>query len=618
MTIEKIFEEYLQNDNSAFFYTPPIYRNSFSYLFYNPCSIITAGNSQELLDSFDIITCQIKSGKAGFGYLVYEAGYFFEQKFEKLRDVDSPLLLKFCFFDDKNIWKIKSSELDFVSGGFEKNYEISGLKFNRTREEFVNDIKSIKNFIAEGDTYQVNYTIKSKFRFDGSYSKLFKSLIFNQSAGYSAYINDGNSIIISISPELFFSIRNRKITAKPMKGTIKRGKTIFEDNYNLGLLKIGDKFKAENLMILDLLRNDLGRIAEFNSVKVAEPFRVEKYESLFQLISEVKAVLKKDISLKEIFAGLFPCGSITGAPKIRTMEIIRELEGRNRGLYTGTIGLILKEKLVFNIAIRTLVIDKETNAGELGIGSGITWDSRPEDEYNETLLKSRFIIKPDEYFELIETMLYENGNIFLLDRHIDRIKDAASYFLFIFKEKELRKELALLLLQSNKDNKYRIRLSLNKWGKFNLKTTDFQQINKPVKIFLSGKKVSTKNRFQYFKTTQRDLYNSEYNNFAEMGFFDVIFFNEMNFLAEGATTNIFIRIKDNWLTPSLDCGILPGVFRNYFIETNHSAITETTLTYEDLLNADELVLTNSVRGVIKADQLFLNSTEEKDFSRSNK
>ena len=206
------------------------------------------------------------------------------------------------------------------------------------------------------------------------------------------------------------------------------------------ILQSEEKFHAENLMILDLLRNDLGRISKFDSVNVNHLYKVEKYESLFQLISEVRATLKDNISLKEIFTGLFPCGSVTGAPKIRTMEIINELEKEDRGLYTGAVGLFLQDKTVFNVAIRTVTIDKKTGSGEVGIGSGITWDSDPVSEYNETLLKSRFLTEPDEYFELFETMLIENGEIFLLDYHIERLKQSAGYFMFIYDEGKLKED----------------------------------------------------------------------------------------------------------------------------------------------------------------------------------
>lgn len=605
MTIETIFDDYLDKEFSAFFYTPPIYPNSFSYLFANPQKIITAVNRDELLSSFIGIEEQLKLGRIGYGYISYEAGYYLENKFIRYREGSEKELLKFCFFDDKNVIKIKSGDIDFVSGGFKKDYDISNLTMNKSGEEFLDDIQKIKSYIEEGDTYQVNYTLKCRFGFSGSELSLFKLLIFNQSAAYSAFINNGENIIISASPELFFSISSNEIVCKPMKGTIKRGVNQAEDEIHRKALKTEGKFHAENLMILDLIRNDLGRISQYNSVEVSKLYSAEKYESLFQLISEVRANLKINVSLEKLFTGLFPCGSITGAPKIRTMEIIKELEKDDRGIYTGAIGMFLKDKTVFNVAIRTIEINKSAGTCEIGIGSGITWDSDPLSEYNETLLKSRFLTEPDNYFELFETMLIENAKVFLLDYHLERLKSSADYFMFVFDENKIREEISRFLNRIEIGKKYRLKLTLNKWGGLAFKLSDFPPIQLPVKIRISDKKISTAKRFQYFKTTNRKLYDEEYNNYSAKGFFDVIFFNEAGKLAEGAITNIFIRKGGIYYTPDLNSGILPGVYRRYFIE-NNLGVVEKPLSYSDLADADQILLTNSLRGEIKVDQLVLN------------
>jgi para-aminobenzoate synthetase/4-amino-4-deoxychorismate lyase len=613
MTIESIFEKYLNNDNSAFFYTPAIYKDGYSYIFNNPAVIISAENQKELLNAFDLIEEQKRNGRTGYGFLKYEAGYYLEEKFLKYRKENNAGLLKFCFFDEKNTIKIKSDEIDFTSGGFSKEYNIRELTYSKNKDEFVKDIQSIKHFIEEGDTYQVNYTMKCNFKVEGNLLSLFKSLVFNQSAEYTAFINNGENIIISVSPELFFSIKGNEIVCKPMKGTIKRGINPGNDLFHYNTLQSEDKFHAENLMILDLLRNDLGKISKYNSVNVNKLYSVEKYESLFQLISEVRAGLKDNISLKEIFKSIFPCGSVTGTPKIRTMEIINKLEKEDRGLYTGAVGLFLPDKTVFNVAIRTITIDKETRNGKAGIGSGITWDSDPVSEYNETLLKSKFLTDPDEYFEIFETMLIENGKVFLWDYHLQRLKQSADYFLFNYDEEKLNFDLQNLLSRTESGKKYRLKLTLNKWGGTNFTITDFPDITKPVKIIISNKKILSENRFQYFKTTNRKLYNDEYKHYSNNGFYDVIYFNEMDQLAEGAITNVFIKKDNIWYTPAIESGILAGVYRKYFIGKNRGNVIEKEISKDELFNADEVVLTNSLRGEIKVEKLFHGKEEIKHF-----
>ena len=312
---------------------------------------------------------------------------------------------------------------------------------NRSEIQFLDDIKRIKQFLKEGDTYQVNYTVKGKFSFSGSYSAFFENLIFNQSAKYSAFINNDKEFIISVSPELFFHQKNRNIVSHPMKGTTRRGHNHSLDKIAETDLMKSEKNRAENVMIVDLIRNDFGRICRYGSIKVPELFTIEKYESLFQMVSQVRGKLRKKIKHFEIIQNIFPCGSVTGAPKIRTMEIINEIENNARSIYTGSIGLIKPKEIKMSVAIRTITINKQTGDGIMGLGSGIVWDSNPKSEYEEVLLKSKFLTEPLDYFEIFETMRYENGEIKFIDDHIERMKSAADYFLFKFNEKKIRKQI---------------------------------------------------------------------------------------------------------------------------------------------------------------------------------
>jgi para-aminobenzoate synthetase/4-amino-4-deoxychorismate lyase len=601
MIFDDIINEVSDNPYSAFFYTPSIYKKSNSCLFINPVEIIQVYNRNDL-DHLLLLTDKfLAKGLIGYCLLEYEAGYLLEDKLEKLLPDNERRLMQFFFFEKSNAKKIKSSKIEFGEINTE-SFSVSDFKLNTTSNKFFKDIKKIKRYILEGDTYQVNYTIKGKFNFSGSYGSFFKNLLFNQSARYSAFINNDNNFIISLSPELFFQTDNKKIITRPMKGTLSRSGEIKSDLLKALELKNSEKNRAENLMIVDLLRNDLGRICKYGSVKVDELFGIEKYESLYQMVSTIRGKINNGIGLGDIIKNIFPCGSITGAPKIRTMEIIKELEEEERGIYTGSIGIIGKKTSVFNVAIRTLKIDKENCRGEVGLGSGIVWDSKPKNEYQETLLKSEFLTSPVTPFELIETMLIEDGEIFLFENHIDRLKKSAHFFLFNLDEDKLR---SLLLRKASKkysEGKYNLRLTLNKWGNVKNEFSLLSPLPDVIKIIISDQSISSGNSFQYFKTTNRDLYNSELLKYNPEGFFDVIFFNEREELAEGSITNIFVRKGDVWSTPPQSSGILLGIYRNHFI-LGRNDVKETSLSLDDLLSADEVKLVNSVRGEIKVNRI---------------
>ena len=257
------------------------------------------------------------------------------------------------------------------------------------------------------------------------------------------------------------------IKSKPMKGTSRRGIDLSSDSLIKYQLETSEKNIAENVMIVDLIRNDLGKISKYGSVKVKNLFQVEKYESVYQMVSTIESKLRKKIQLSDVLRNIFPCGSITGAPKIRTMEIIKELEKEERGIYTGAIGLIRKNKVTFSVPIRTLCIDKKTGKGEIGLGSGIVWDSVAEEEYEETQLKGKFLTDPEKPFEIFETILVNNNKIFLLEEHLDRMQQAAEYFLFCFDRAKIKSQIEKVI-KSADNEKFRFRISLSKSGKLNL------------------------------------------------------------------------------------------------------------------------------------------------------
>ena len=601
MYFDDIIKQVTDNLYSAFFYTPSIYAKSSSFLFLNPSEIIPVYEKSDLETSLKLVDKYLKKDLTGYCLLEYEAGYLLEEKFEKFLPGEKRKLMQFFFFDKENVKKIKSDKIDFGEIDVDA-FSISEFKLNTSKTKYTGDIKKIKEYISAGDTYQVNYTIKGKFNFNGSYPNFFKNLLFNQSARYSTFINNGESFIISLSPELFFVTDQKDILTKPMKGTLRRSYEPKSDLLKAGELEKSGKNRAENIMIVDLLRNDLGKICKYESVKTEKEFSVEKYESLFQMVSNVKGKLKSKVELSGIIKNIFPSGSVTGAPKIRTMEIIKELEVEERGIYTGAVGIINKNSSAVNVAIRTIKIDKENEKGEVGLGSGIVWESEPEKEYEETIMKSEFLTSPVNPFKLIETMLVENGNVFLLEAHLERLKKSAQYFLFIYNEKNIREILDTELAELSSYLKYKLRLSLDKWGKINIEISSIVELPKLIKVAVSDIRINSRNTFQYFKTTNRMIYNEEYEKYKSKDFFDVIFLNEKEEVAEGSITNIFIKKNDVWLTPHSSSGILPGIYRNYFININ-TEIEETILTLNDLLLAEELKLVNSVRKELSVNQL---------------
>lgn len=606
MQISEIIKQVEDKPYSAFFYTPPYYKAAVSYLLKSASEIINIYGSDDLEVGLDAVQKHIDKNLTGYGVLDYEAGYLFSSKLIQLNKSSDPLI-RFVFFEDEEVKKIKSEKIDleFKKGN---EFSVNSYKLNTTKSQFITGINKIKKRIAAGDTYQVNYTVKGKFDFKGSLSSLFSKLAFNQSAKYTSIINLRRQFVLSFSPELFFETNWKKIKTKPMKGTASRGIIPADDAIQKYDLENSKKDKAENVMIVDLLRNDLGRISQTGSVKVKKLFEVETYESVYQMVSSISSTLEKRSTMKSILKNIYPCGSITGAPKISTMQIINSLEKEQRGIYTGSIGLLTKEKAIFNVAIRTITIQKNSKKGELGLGSGVVWDSDPEKEFIETNLKSKFLTEPDEHFEIFETMLVRNGDVVFLKEHFQRMKAASGYFLFNFNEKRMRKEIRKVLSNIENQKKYKLKINLNKTGKIKTHLKEIVSDQSEIKIILSASRTNSQNKFQYFKTTNRKLYDQEFGFYHSKGFFDVIYLNERGELTEGTRTNIFINQGSMTITPSLRSGILPGIYRKYLLKQNTN-IKERSVTIQDLISAEEIILTNSVRGEVKVDKLYLDQTE---------
>lgn len=573
--------------------------NRKSYLFSRPHYVIRAYDHTGLIRAFRKIEEYSKKYYLA-GYLAYEAGYYFEEDiFLPEKTSKTPLLeffvyKKAAYFDhisgkSKNLRQFLLTKSKKIENVCSVEKPQIGINYGSYKKQ----INRIKNYIRKGDTYQVNFTDKIHFKFKGNSYDLYNELKNKQRVSYGAYLNLDQSKILSLSPELYFSLKDGVLTAKPMKGTIDRGKDIFEDRKRIRELKYSIKNRAENIMIVDMIRNDLGRICINGSVKTSKIFEVEKYNTLFQLVTTVCGKLFPGTSYYDIFKSIFPGGSITGAPKIRTMEIIRMLEKNKRRIYCGALGIIFpgKKRAVFNIPIRTVQIER--SCGEMGIGGGIVWDSSPKSEYQEALLKSKFLtVKPAE-FCLLETILWKN-KYFLLAGHLSRLKASAEYFSFPLALDKIKKKLKEKENRFEKHLAYKIRLFVSKTGAVNLEAAVIQKENTAKKILISSICVNSKDPYLYHKTTKRSLYDTERGRYVKGDILDVLFLNENNEITEGAISNIFIAKKGRYYTPPVSSGLLPGVYRSYYIKK--TAALEKPLFLDDLKTADKIILTNSVRG----------------------
>jgi para-aminobenzoate synthetase/4-amino-4-deoxychorismate lyase len=575
-------------------------------LFLDPVEVVKVYDLDELSTLFSKIERFTGEGCYAAGYFHYECGLHFEpavpfaatgQPIAWIGIYRKPALYNHLTGDFEKLDIETANQYDIASSPGEFFLKQTG--FSLAKENYGKKIAKVKEYIAAGDVYQLNFTGKYRFEFAGSTWALYEELKQKQPVSYGALINDGERDILCFSPELFFRTRDGEIAAKPMKGTAPRGRTPKEDAEISLRLRQDEKSRAENLMIVDLIRNDLGRLTEIGTVKVPEIFTVEPYRTLLQMTSTVTGRLRPDAGYYEIFKSLFPCGSITGAPKIRAMQLIAELEPGPRGLYTGAIGYFgPAQESIFNVAIRTVVI--EGHQGEMGTGSGIVFDSEPTAEYDECILKTRFLTEPAFAFGMLESVFWESGYR-LLDRHMKRLKDSADYFDYPLDLDFLYKRLQDNENKLRSGRRYKVRLELNSRGEVamdNLELAAAAELDAPLKVMISPVKTDSADRFLYHKTTYRRLYDEEYQKATIGGWADVLFVNEKDQITEGAISNIFIEKDGCWYTPPVECGLLPGVYRSYLLDQN-PRIKEAILEVKDLEAADTVYICNSIRGLRK-------------------
>jgi para-aminobenzoate synthetase/4-amino-4-deoxychorismate lyase len=548
--------------------------------FSKPLRVVIATKINEVLSALEEIERSVFGDDLyAAGFLSYEAAPAFDPAFHVLPERDFPLL-----------WFGLYSRPDVVSLS-SPSKEASFLNWRPTieREKYNAAIEMIKDHIAEGRTYQVNYTMRLQSEFDGDPWDFFLQLAQDQNK-YAAYVDTGRYVICSASPELFFELDGENILGRPMKGTTSRGRRTSEDKEQAEWLQNSIKNRAENVMIVDMVRNDLGRVAEVGSVKVPELFTIERYPTLFQMTSTVTAKTRAPIS--EIFTALFPCASITGAPKVSTMNIIAELETTPRRIYTGSIGYFSPErKAQFNVAIRTALIDRQEGQVEYGAGGGIVWDSTSADEYSEALLKARVLSEQPKEFSLLETMLWTpQEGYFLLEKHIVRMADSADYFDFAFSRGKLEK--CLDEMASGFSSPQRVRVLLNRKGELTGEAKDFSENGSPLfKVRLAEKPIDSQNPFLFHKTTQRGIFEDVLK--SAPGCDDVLLFNEKDELTEFTIGNLVVEMDGELVTPPMECGLLAGTFRSYLLETGQ--IREQIVMKNDLGKCKKVFLVNSVR-----------------------
>ncbi len=568
---------------------------------------VIAQTEDEIPEALEKIEACRQQGLYLCGYLSYEAGYYFiDKKIVRTKDnLSEQSLIHLVAF--KSMQTLDRETIDNAFSAVKQDPQSQlcahGFKLSVTETKYLNAIKKIKKYIKSGDTYQINYTIKFKFRLRGTANALYQALRQTQPVEFGAFLNFPKLKIVSLSPELFVTKKDDTLMSKPMKGTAKRGLNETEDEFIVDFLKNDPKTLSENVMIVDLIRNDFGRICKTGSVVVKNLFEVQTFKTIHQMISTVKGKLKSNISFGDLLKGLFPCGSITGAPKIRTMEIINDLEAESRGVYTGAIGYILPNNdFYFNVPIRTIVLNKR-NQCEMGIGSGIIYESNAKAEFEECILKADFLTNLNNNFYLIETFKYDadKQQFDHLAEHLYRLDDSAGYFGFKLKQYVIDERLDEIKNElKNKKEHHKIRLCAYQNGDVDI---SYEAIPKPdnseKRVIIGEQKISSRSIFQYHKTSRREVYIEEFAKAKKEGYYDAIILNEHNEVAEGCIHNLFIRKGGKLITPPIKAGVLHGIYRQKIIDTEYAI--EKRITLDDLKNADEVLLSNSVRGLVKVE-----------------
>ena len=545
-----------------------------------PEAVVTAHTLDEVQPALDRVQRAVTGGAHAAGFISYEAA----PAFDPVLTVHSPgrVPLVWMGIYDEVVHSRRQAP--------EQPVEVGPWEHMISREAYERAIRAIRDYIAAGDTYQVNYSFPLSAPFHGDPLAWFYQLCAAQKGDYNAYVDAGVFKVLSASPELFFHTNDGQITVRPMKGTAQRGLYSTQDKRQAETLATSEKNRAENLMIVDLLRNDLGRVCHIGTVRTPTLFDVERYETVWQMTSTVTG--RTDAGVPEILNALFPSGSITGAPKARTMEIIRELEAYPRGVYCGAMGWWAPSgEASFNVAIRTVTVDTGREEARYHVGGGIVWDSTPEGEYEECHTKTAFLNRHSPRFSLLESLRWDEAGYFLYNLHLERMRQSADYFGIDVNwaaiEKHLEEEAARLLASGTP---HKVRLLVDQAGGCTVESSPLSE-PAPVTLGLAVEPVDSANVFLYHKTTRRGMYERAREQRPDCD--DVLLWNEAGELTESTMANVVLEMGGAYWTPPLDAGLLAGCFRQHLLEAG--MVAERTLTKENLEQAERVWLINSVR-----------------------
>lgn len=569
-------------------------------VFRRPVECLTSYHLKDVIPCLRRIEEAVSGGFHAAGYVCYEAAAAFDEAFAAAHSDGEPLFW-FGIYQEHEFHKCRTPGIMALSS----EHAIPGSP-NVTLTDYHRNITAIKEYIEAGDCYQVNYTCRFQCDSPKDTEHMFTQLTAHSSGivegsrlpcgGYAACIRTDAQTIYSCSPELFFSLNGNDIICKPMKGTAPRGRFAQEDRTLADSLRNSEKNRAENVMIVDMVRNDLGRICIPGSITAGPLFSIEQYPSVFQMTSTVHG--KTTASLSDIFKALFPAASITGAPKIRATEIIREMETAPRGVYTGAIGYVSPgRKAQFNVAIRTMTHDHRNHRISYGSGGGIVWDSTAEAEHSETMVKTGWLQPLDDApFQLLETMRWHPRRaFFLLNEHLDRMGLSADYFGFVFNRQNIIASLNQITSKLP-DSPHRIRLLLNADGTHQIDCSPMNDITQPSpwRTCLAKQPTARNDAFQFNKTTNRRFYEDVMAQHPDID--DVILWNSAGHITESCRANVIAHMRGRWITPPVEDGLLNGTYRAFLLR--RGIIQEGHLTLNDFQCCRKRYLINSLRGRI--------------------
>ncbi len=565
-------------------------------LFRDPVHVFSSADVGQVRTILEQIGHQVEQDRQfAAGFVSYEASPAFDRHFPQRSTREFPKIW-FGVYD-------RYETLDFPESVASGEGNILDWELSLAEEDYRQALATIKDYIREGDAYQVNYSFRFRAGCELDSWPLFVQMVHSQNLahqpGYCVYVNTDDWAVCSASPELFLNLEQRVLTSRPMKGTAARGYS-YQDDLEIGRrLRESGKNRAENIMITDMVRNDMSKIADTGTVETTDIFSLEKYPTFWALSTTVKCLT--DAGLTQIFDAMFPAASITGAPKLRAMEIIHELEHIPRYIYTGAAGFVFPgSRAQFNVAIRTILIDKNRDSGagtgksgaEFGAGGGIVWDSEPGEEFQECHTKAAVLTCPQPSFDLLETLKWSRRRGFLnLEAHLSRLANSASWFSWNVDLGGVRERLYSAQRDFPQDDQ-RVRLRVSRRGQIRVQHTVYLPLPEPYRVRLAEIPIHSKNRFLYHKTTHREVYDNALG--ASRNCDDVLLWNERGEITESCMANILVELDGEFLTPPVSCGLLGGVGRALLLAERK--VTEKVILREQIADADSLWLVNSARG----------------------